>query len=252
MLLKGLVVTGLLASTPFAFAVTQDPKPRPAGTSAESAVQAAQDQARRAEQDLAGMRRELDAARAELARMRDQLERALDQVDRQFEPQRDRNCSPSRSRALMSHWQWLRDEGHEKRADAVVARLVDDVGDDAHRLNNLAWHLMNDEETSGKYDSLALALAVRLQKQGDDLDPRFLDTIAMAKFLAGQVDSAVELQAKAIERGGRGDEFRRRLRTYRAAQDALAKAATPAAPKAAPVPATPVEVGASMVAASRE
>ncbi len=67
-----------------------------------------------------------------------------------------------------------------------------------------------------------------MEQRGSELDARHLDTVAMARFLAGQVDRAVDLQRQAIERGGDSDEFRRRLRTYRAAQTAIAKATAPA------------------------
>ena len=254
MLLKGLVITALVASTPIAFVATQDPKPAPtrseaaaAARAAATAVQEQEQKAAQARQDLEGMRRELDAAPGEMQTMRQQLDQALDALDRTFEAQRDRNCSPSRSRALMSHYQWLRDQGHAQRAATVVAKVVEQVGDEPHRLNSAAWHLMTDEETAGKFDEVALALAARMETRGEDLDPRHLDTIAMARFLAGQVDRAVELQSQAIARGGNGDEFRRRLRTYQAAKAAVAKASVQ------PQPATsPVVVPTTMVAAAKE
>lgn len=246
MLLKGLVVTTLLASTPFALFATQDPQPAPsAGTNVQSveaaaraAAAAAQQQAQKASRDLANARAELDAARKDLAALRNQLEAALDALDRSFEPQRDRNCSPVRSRALMSHYQWLREQGHERRAATVVAKVVDEVGDDAHRLGSVARHLMTDEETAGKFDDVALAFAERLEGRGEELDARQLDTVAMAHFLAGHVDRAVALQAQAMERGGRGEEMRQRLRTYRAAQAAIAKASTAASTTGAMVAST--------------
>lgn len=248
MLLKGLVLTTLVASTPIALVATQDPKPQPKptvnGAATSTAPSGTEARAQRAQQDLDGMRRELDAARNELQTMRRQLESALDALDRSVEPpQHDRNCSPTRSRALMSHYQWLRQEGHTQRAANVVAKVVEQVGDDAHRLNATAWHLMTDEETAGKFDELALALAARMETKADELDPRYLDTIAMARFLAGQVDRAVELETQAISKGGNGEEFRRRLRTYQAAQAAVAKASAPTA-----APGVQVTTGGTMVA----
>ena len=249
MFLKGLVITTLVASTPLALFVPQDPQPAPkkVDTTAPTTNDAAPAEARakRSVNELDALRRELDAARSELQTVRHQLEGALDALDLTFEPQRDRNCSPSRSRALMSHYQWLRDQGHTERATTTVAKIVERLGDDANQLNSTAWHLMTDEESAGKFDQLALALAERMEQRADQLDARQLDTVAMARFLAGHVDRAVELQAQAIERGGNGDEFRRRLRTYRAAQVAIAKAST--AP--ALVPGTvPVGAPATMVA----
>jgi hypothetical protein len=238
MLVKGLVFTAVVASTPLALVVTQDPRSadRPAAAvRADDTQRLLQEARRQAEQDaaaLAAARRELAAAREELAHIRQQLDDSLDALDLTFAPQRDRNCSPSRSRALMSHYQWLRDHDHAQRAAGVLAKVVDQIGDDPRRLNSVAWSLMTDEETTGKFDEVALAFAERIEQSGEELDPRLLDTVALARFLNGQVERAVALQKQAIERGGRGDDYRRRLRTYEAAQVALAKAA--AVPAAQP------------------
>src|SRR6185369_12656103 len=115
-------------------------------------------------EDLGKARQELDAARGELQQLRKQLEHSLDALDRTFEPQRDRNCSPGRNRALMSHYQWLRDEGHGSRAAGVLAKVVDQVGNDQHQRNNVAWNLMTDKETAGKCDEVALAIATRMEE----------------------------------------------------------------------------------------
>ncbi|MBL9077484.1 MAG: hypothetical protein JNL08_08275 [Planctomycetes bacterium] len=225
MLVKGVVFATLLATTPFAVLGVQEPKPAPDARPAQE-LQDARQQLERDARALAAARAELDAARAELQTVRRQLDEALDALDGTFRQQRDRDCSPSRSRALMSHYQWLEGHGHADRAAATLAQVVDQLGDDPRRLNSAAWSLMTDDETAGKYDKLALAIADRLEQLGDDLEPRLLDTVALARFLNGQVDRAVALQRRAIEQGARGEEFRRRLRTYEAAQTALARAAT--------------------------
>lgn len=236
MLVKCLVFTAVVASTPFALVVTQDPQatPRPAAAARtddpQRLLQVARQQAEQDAAALAAAQRELAAARDELARIRQQLDDSLDALELTFAPQRDRDCSPSRSRALLSHYQWLRDHDHAQRAAGVLARVVDQVGDDPRRQNSVAWSLMTDDETTGRFDEVALALAERIERSGDELEPRLLDTVALARFLNGQVERAVALQKQAIEHGGRGDDYRRRLRTYEAAQVALAKAAASASP----------------------
>ena len=40
----------------------------------------------------------------------------------------------------------------------------------------------------------------------------------------GELEQAIKLQRQAIAKGGRNDDFRRRLRTYEAAQNAVAEA----------------------------
>jgi Skp family chaperone for outer membrane proteins len=224
MLVKGLVLTAVLASTPLAIVVTQDPQP-PRAEAAARAQALQQQQAA----EFAAAREQLQAAREELQRLRAQLERALDALDRQHQPQRERNCAPSRGRALMSHYQWLRDEGHRERAAGTLAKVVDQVGADQHQRNSVAWGLMTDKETAGRFDDVALAIAQRME-QGAARDANHLDTIALAHFLNGKFDRAVALQQQAIAAGGHGDEARRRLRTYEAARDALAESqGTPAA-----------------------
>lgn len=225
MLVKGLVFTALVASTPLAFVVTQDPV-GPGRAAAPAAKTPPQDQeSRRAAALLERTQAELQAAREDLQRLRQQLDAALDRLEQQFEPQRDRNCSPSRNRALMSHYEWLRGQGHSQRAAGALARIVDQVGDDPGRLNGVAWELMTDEQTAGRFDELALALVRRMEQRKGELGHHQLDTAALAHFLNGDVEQALALEREAIENGGRSDDYRRRLRTYEAARAALAKAA---------------------------
>ena len=237
MLVKGIVLTALVASTPLAFVATQDPHPAPAGSEttaagelakAKAEVQRLESLTRKNAADLAGARRELEAARTDLDQLRRQLEQALDALDGHYEPQRDRNCSPSRSRALLTHYQWLRGNGHPQRAAKTLTKVVEQTGDDMNQLNRAAWELMTGKETAGKFDEVALAYVARMQASGNTLDGRQLDTAALAHFLNGQIDQAVTLQQQAIEHGGRDEDFRRRLRTYEAAQAALVKAAAEA------------------------
>jgi hypothetical protein len=236
MLVKGLVFTALVASTPLAFVATQDPRPAatPETTAAselakaKAEVQRLEALTRKNAADLAGARHELEAARTDLDQLRKQLEQALDALDGHFEPQRDRNCSPTRSRALLTHYQWLRGNGHPQRAAKTLAKVVGQSGDDVNQLNRAAWELMTGKETAGKYDEVALAFVARMQASGHTLDGRQLDTAALAHFLNGHIDQAVTLQQQALEHGGREEDFRRRLRTYEAAQAALVKAAAEA------------------------
>ncbi len=214
MLVKALVLTALVSSTPIAILVTQDPDRRPQPADAPSRLGAA---------ELAHARAELAQAHAELLQVRAQLEQALDALDRSCEPRRDHgSCSPSRSRALMSHYQWLREQGHATRAAGTLAKVVDQFGEEPNRLNGIAWNLMTDKETAGKHDEVALAIAQRMGAHADQLQAHHLDTMALAHFLNGGIERAVELQQQAIERGGNGDDYRRRLRTYEAARAAVA------------------------------
>ena len=246
MLVKALVLTALVASTPVALVVTQDPRPAQdrsdgAALRNDAASQRAKQDAQSAD-ELAAVRRELACARAELQTMRGQLEHALDALDTVHQPRREGNCSPSRARSLMSHYQWLRTNGHAERASRTLGTLAEQLGDDPERLHRVAADLMTDERTIGQFDELALALAQRIEASGHELDARQLDTVALAHFLTGDVARATELQRLAVERGSHNDDYRRRLRTYEAAAVALTKArSSPVQPEAA-----------TMVAVARE
>ena len=139
------------------------------------------------------------------------------------------SCSRQRSRgrSLMTYYQWMKGHGHDAHADLALQRIVESYGDDTDRLNSLAWHLMTDESTAGQFDELALAVAERMQKSRR-MKHQHIDTVALAKFLGGEIDEAIALQKKAIAKGGRSDDYRRRLRTYEAAkQVADARATAP-------------------------
>jgi len=229
MFVKGIALTVLVASTPVAVYATQDPgggvqDPQPAASERKSDARDYRADWQRSQANVKRARAELKAAQRDLQQLRAQLDAALDRLDTTFEPQRDRDCSPSRSRALMSHYQWLRDQGHDGRANGALGKIVDQVGDNAQRLNSVAWDLMTDKQTAGKFDELALAIAKRMEQQRAKLHANHLDTAALAYFLNGEIERAVDLQKQAIAKGGRGDDYRRRLRTYEAAQQTLVKA----------------------------
>lgn len=241
MLVKAVLLgAALLVSTPICYVAAdtpQDPAPqaRPAARAQDPAPKEAArgnaEAVRRVQAELDAAQRELERARRELQEVGRQLDEALDALDRTFDRPRERNCSPSRSRAreLMSHFQWLRQHGHRDRAEGALARIVEQTGEDVGRLNSVAWSLMTDDETVGKFDEVALALAERMEQQAQRLNHQHLDTVALARFLNGEVERAIALQEKAIAKGGNHDEYRRRLRTYQAARVALAKAAAESA-----------------------
>ncbi|MGE3173607.1 MAG: hypothetical protein AB7O97_13365 [Planctomycetota bacterium] len=226
MIVKGLFAAAVV-STPLCLVSTQDPATPVRSQARVTTTAVVQEPGRggqAAERELDQARRDLERAQRHIDKLERQLEQALDALEATFEPERERNCAPSRSRALMSHYQWLRQNDHPQRAQSTLAKVVDRVGDDVNRLNSVAWNLMTDQETTGKFDEVALALAERMEAQGEGLHHRHLDTVALARFLNGQVERAVALQQLAIAKGGNGDDYRRRLRTYQAAQVALAKA----------------------------
>ncbi|MCR9244298.1 MAG: hypothetical protein NXI31_04650 [bacterium] len=262
MLIKGLCLGAVLVSTPlclFAPEVSLLPQGKERDPDANRPTVRVQDPragetlSPRQRRQLDKMKRELDGAKRDVEELRRQLEEVLDTLDGTFAQQRHRSCAPSRSnRALMSHFQWLEKNSHEKRAEKALATLVGQHGDNADRLNSAAWSLMTDKGTAGKFDRVALALADKMEKSKRRLRHHHLDTIALARFLNGNVDSAVKLQQKAIAAGGNSDDYRRRLRTYEAAKNAVLLAKQTPAKPSQPVPhkATPVKARAGTIVAT--
>ncbi len=248
MLIKATLLGICVASTPLYFAASQNPEeqdpardaeavpavhtPQPGDVDslrAEHAAHVERLEARHAE-EIEQLRAALDAAirRAERCENRGhELSTQLDEcMDFLLVPRTHRSgCRPSRS--LMVHYQWMRKNGHDDKANIALKRVVQQYGQDNRHLNSLAWNLMTDEDTSGKFDELALAVAQRMQKSPKPLSHRQLDTVALAKFLNGYVDEAIALQRRAIQNGGKGDDYRRRLRTYEAAKRAAEAAVEP-------------------------
>ena len=165
-------------------------------------------------EELEQLRAEYADATANVKSLSGQLNECMDFL---LAPRpRHNSCRPDR-RPISKHYQWMRKNGHDAHADKALAVYVKSVGDKNRNLNSAAWSLMTNKDTAGQYDDLALGLANRMEQKGG-LDHRQLDTVALAKFLNGHVDDAINFQKKAIKHGGNNDDYRRRLRTYEAAK----------------------------------
>ncbi len=90
---------------------------------------------------------------------------------------------------------------------------------DAKALNNLAWELLTEGEYKGQFNEFALRLAERSNELSDYASWYFMDTLALAKFKAGQIEEAIKLQKKVIQmsKGEAADELKGRLAQYEAA-----------------------------------
>ncbi|HEX5051864.1 MAG TPA: hypothetical protein VFZ65_08845 [Planctomycetota bacterium] len=88
---------------------------------------------------------------------------------------------------------------------------------DANSLNNDAWYLIVRPETMGRFDTLALAQCQEMErKEGAGMSYGNKDTVALAYFVNGDVEKAVELETVA-EKASNGDpEYVGRLARYRA------------------------------------
>jgi hypothetical protein len=107
--------------------------------------------------------------------------------------------------------------------DLAAAKAIADPYMDAHGarvvLNNDAWYFMTELPTRGRFDVFALALVERMLEQKDAMEYFEFDTAALAMYLAGRVDAAIELQQAAIDKGGKDNEaYVQRLERYQAAK----------------------------------
>ncbi len=118
-----------------------------------------------------------------------------------------------RFRLLSRH---LRDYGG---ADCAGRRLVACVTDDPRYLNSFAWQLLTETPFRGKLNPLALHAARAMTKVEGWRAHWRIDTLALAEFENGHIDSAVRLQADAVEHcdAASRSRYEVRLKRYRAA-----------------------------------
>ena len=248
MLTKAMLIGVLFASAPVYLASSQNPEQEPLRDGFEPRIEEfepmanyrsshaarIEDLERRHADQVATLQDQLAASQLRVADLERQLEECMDFIMAGTE--RHSGCKPSRR--MMTHYMWLKNNGHGERAQGALDRVVAQVGSKNSSLNRAAWYLMTEKDTAGQYDELALALAERMQGNGG-MDHREMDTVALAKFLNGRTEEAIELQKKAIKKGGKSGDYCRRLRTYEAAlqhriQDAAEVGADPATTPAKP------------------
>ena len=89
-------------------------------------------------------------------------------------------------------------KGRYRAAEQVAMARAKALGDDAKALNNLAWELLTEDRMAGKFDEAARKIALRANELSEYSDWALLDTLALAEFRIGKLDSAVDLQRKAV------------------------------------------------------
>lgn len=182
----------------------------------------------RMQQEIDELTDTIELLEARLEETRRQIEESLDMLEASTEPRRDRNCTPNRNSLV--YFQWFDQNGHTPRADRMIAKWIDRYGKRKSRLIESAWSLMTERSTIGKFDRAALRLAEHAIKGDDDPEHRALDVLALAKFLDGQVDAAIELEQQAVAADDDRSDYRRRLRMYEAARR-VASTSSVATPK---------------------
>jgi hypothetical protein len=91
-------------------------------------------------------------------------------------------------------------------------------------LNNDAWYMITRPDTVGRFDPFALAQCEEMQRQaGQGLDFGSKDTVALALFVNGKIDEAVELQTEATKESNREPVYVGRLTRFQAVAAERAK-----------------------------
>ena len=93
-------------------------------------------------------------------------------------------------------------------------------GEDPLQLNNFAWYLITEDRYQHMYDDLALPIARKANELSGFQNWNYLDTLGHALAANGQVEEAIQVQAKAVAiaevRGAAGlDAAREALARFR-------------------------------------
>ena len=105
--------------------------------------------------------------------------------------------------------------GDKQAAHEVITAYLKDQGMRVG-INNDSWHLMTELATMGRYDHFAVALVERLLEKREVMEHFEFDTAALAMFLVGRIEDAIELQSVALQIGGGSvPDYEERLARYR-------------------------------------
>ena len=107
-----------------------------------------------------------------------------------------------------------------RRAREVAAALYEQIDKQPRELNNYAWRMLTHEEFAGGYDDVAERFAARSNQLTGLRHWNYLDTLALARFKAGDVLRAISLEKRALELVGqdaRRSGLERALRRFEAA-----------------------------------
>ena len=111
----------------------------------------------------------------------------------------------------------------DREAAGRCARMIfEKTRDNANALNTFAWRLLTEDKYGRAYGDLALKMSERSNELTNHENWMFLDTLAVASFANGNVQSAIELEKKAIERC-KGDGVKELKKTLARFEDRLAQ-----------------------------
>jgi hypothetical protein len=103
--------------------------------------------------------------------------------------------------ALYEKFTVLAEEKLDGAKACPVAKQLAELGkDDPEILNELSWTILDTEGLKNRDLDVALAIAERANEVSHGQSGEILDTVARAYFEKGDLDKAVDLQTKAVEK----------------------------------------------------
>ena len=118
--------------------------------------------------------------------------------------------------AAARHKVLVRSGAPAEDCDKLMADFRSATGIDGGQLNNDAWYMMVRPETMGRFDSYALAQCEEMKRQeGDSMSYGNKDTLALALFLNGKVQEAVELETAAMAAANNDPQYVGRLTRFK-------------------------------------
>lgn len=114
---------------------------------------------------------------------------------------------------LRLRWSILKKAGRLAEANAVLARFVEQVWNDANLLNEAAWSIATDRGEQRDLD-LALKAAQRASELRQHEDGTILDTLARVYYEQRDLPQAVAWQRRAVKRAPENAELAATLKKY--------------------------------------
>ncbi|RJP33590.1 MAG: hypothetical protein C4547_12095 [Phycisphaerales bacterium] len=115
--------------------------------------------------------------------------------------------APESAEALRDRFERAAVSGNDPAAAASIGeKLCEAMKNDPLAPNNFAWALLTEDKYGGRFGELALKASRRSNEITGHRNWAFVDTLALAEFVTGDVQRAVQLERKAIELAeGRGE-----------------------------------------------
>lgn len=131
----------------------------------------------------------------------------------EYRAQQERQAAANALSGRVNEYARLLRSGETDKAYAIGRELVSGPGkDNPMLLNQIAWLIV---DPAGKVEKKDLDLAIKAATQACEVtkwkDGAIIDTLALATFLKGDVDKAIELQTKAIALVGDNEDMKTEL-----------------------------------------